>query len=119
MVPGGTIRRSDGSILGEAALEFIRRFRADIAVVGAAAIDPEGTLLDFDLGEVNVARAMMTYAKHVILVVDSTKFMRSAPMLMGNLSQVHTLVTDHCAHVSIRRICTDHEVELIEALPRP
>jgi len=118
MVPGGVVRRTDGSILGEPALEFIRQFRADIAVIGAAAVDPQGALLDFDLGEVNVARAMMTHAKHVILAVDSTKFMRSAPVLIGNLSQVHTLVTDKCPNISIRQLCAAHEVELAEALPR-
>ena len=117
MVPGGILRRSDGAILGESAVDFIRQFRADIAVVGAAAIDDNGALLDFDLGEVHVTRAMIDCAKHVILAADASKFDRSAPVCIGHLGQVHTLVTDRCANAAIAALCQHHEVELVEAQP--
>ena len=81
---------------GESALAFIRGFRADVALVGAAALDREGALLDFDLDEAAVTRTMMAHAKHVILAVDSTKFARSAPVLIDWLGAVNTLVTDRC-----------------------
>ena len=115
LVPGGVVRSSDGTIMGETALEFIRRFRADIAVIGAAAVDADGAMLDFDLKEVEVARAMIGHAKHIILAVDRTKFLRSAPVLIDDLSRVHTLVTDICPEPSIRRLCETHDVELVEA----
>lgn len=117
MVPGGSVRRSDGAVTGELALDFIRGFRADIAVVGAAALDSEGALLDFDQAEAVVTRTMMTHAKHVILAVDSSKFGRSAPVLIDWLSQVNTLVTDRCNHAEIMDLCDRHEVELVEAMP--
>ncbi len=56
MVPGGIVRHSDGAILGEAAVDFIRQFRADIAVIGAAAIATDGALLDYDLREAHVGK---------------------------------------------------------------
>ena len=117
MVPGGILRRSDGAILGESSVDFIRQFRADIAVVGAAAIDDTGALLDFDLGEVHVTRAMIESAKHVILAADSSKFERSGPVCIGHLGQVHTLVTDRCTNMALAVLCQQHEVELVEALP--
>lgn len=113
-VPGGSLRRSDGAIIGEAAVSFIRLFRADIAVIGAAAIDDEGALLDYDLSEALVARAMMECSRHVIIAADSSKFSRSAPVCIGHLSQAHTLVTDRCASVAIRDLCEHCEVELVE-----
>ncbi len=115
MVPGGVIRRSDGAILGEAAVDFIRQFRADIALVGAAAIADDGAMLDYDLREVHVTRAIMEHSQHVILAADSSKFGRSAPICIGNLSSVHTFVTDRCDRKPILDICRRHQVELVEA----
>ena len=86
------VRGSDGGIVGEAAVDFIRQFKVDYAVIGASAIDEDGALLDFDLREVKVAQAIIANARHVILVADSTKFERTAPVRIGHLSQVHTFI---------------------------
>jgi DeoR family glycerol-3-phosphate regulon repressor len=56
---GGVVRHSDGGIVGEAAVDFIRQFKVDYAVIGTSAIDEDGTLLDFDYREVRVAKAIM------------------------------------------------------------
>ncbi len=115
IVPAGQVRRSDGAILGDEAVDFIRRFRADIAVIGAAAIGPDGSLLDYDLREASVARAIIENARHVVLTSDSTKFDRVAPVCIGHLSQVQTLVTDHGCPSELRQLCRLHEVSLREA----
>ena len=115
MVPGGAVRGSDGAIVGGAAVEFIRLFYADYAVIGAAALAENGALLDFDLREASVARAILDNARHIILAADSSKFARSAPVRIGHLSQVDSFVTDISADQALRALCEEHEVELIEA----
>jgi DeoR/GlpR family transcriptional regulator of sugar metabolism len=65
-------------------------------VIGASAIDPDGSLLDYDYREVKVTKTIMENARHVILAADSTKFERTAPVRVGHLSQVTTFVTDRC-----------------------
>ncbi|MBT59308.1 MAG: DeoR/GlpR family DNA-binding transcription regulator [Arenicellales bacterium] len=117
MVPGGVVRGSDGAILGEAAVDFIGQFRADIAVIGTAAISLDGSLLDYDLREVHVARAIIENARHVILAADSSKFERAAPIKIGHLSKVHTFVTDDCNNRELRRLCKQHDIKLIKAKP--
>jgi DeoR family glycerol-3-phosphate regulon repressor len=114
VIAGGVVRQSDGGIVGEAAVDFIRQFKVDYAVIGASAIDADGALLDFDFREVKVAQAIIANARHVVLVADSTKFERTAPVRIGQLSQVHTFITDECALASIRRICLENNVKLIE-----
>ncbi|AXS41985.1 DeoR/GlpR family DNA-binding transcription regulator [Breoghania sp. L-A4] len=116
VIAGGVVRHSDGGIVGEAAVDFIRQFKVDYAIIGTSAIDEDGALLDFDYREVKVAQAIMENARHVILVADATKFERTAPVRIGHLSQVDTFVTDRCDHPAIRRICADSEVEIIEAM---
>ena len=64
IVSGGVVRHSDGGVVGEAAVDFIRQFNVDYAIIGASAIDADGTLLDFDFREVKVAQAIMDCARN-------------------------------------------------------
>jgi len=114
VIAGGVVRRSDGGVIGEAAVDFISQFKVDFAVIGSSAIDADGALLDYDYREVRVAQAIIGNARHVILVCDATKFERSAPVRIAHLSQVSTFVTDRCPSESVRRICADNAVELVE-----
>ncbi|MEQ8598599.1 MAG: DeoR/GlpR family DNA-binding transcription regulator [Devosia sp.] len=114
VIAGGVVRPSDGGIVGEAAVDFIRQFKVDFAVIGVSAIDPDGALLDFDFREVKVAQAIIANARHVIVVADQTKFTRTAPVRIGHLSQAHSFITDICPVDSIRQVCTDADIALIE-----
>nr|CAD6406323.1 DeoR/GlpR transcriptional regulator [Rhizobium sp. Q54] len=114
IIAGGVVRGSDGGIVGEAAVDFIRQFKVDFAVIGASAIDADGALLDFDFREVKVAQAIIANARHVILVADSTKFERTAPVRIGQITQVKTFITDSCPIPSLRRLCHENGVDLIE-----
>ncbi len=115
MVPSGVVRRSDGAILGETAVDFIRMFRADIGVIGSAAVSRDGALLDYDLREASVARAIVECSEHVILAADMTKFVGKGPVQIGHLSQVDTLVTDQCNDSTVIDLCRAHNVDIIQA----
>jgi DeoR family glycerol-3-phosphate regulon repressor len=114
VIASGVVRTSDGGIVGEAAADNIKQFKVDYAVIGVSAIDDDGALLDFDFREVKVAQAIIANARHVILVSDSTKFRRTAPVRIGHLSQVDTFITDRCPVDSIRKVCAESEVTLVE-----
>lgn len=94
ILTGGVVRQSDGGLVGEEAVEFIRRFRADIAVIGCSALDEDGAIMDYDLREVAVARAIVANARRTILVCDRLKFERTAPVRIGAVADIHTVVTD-------------------------
>ncbi|MBP2550940.1 DeoR family glycerol-3-phosphate regulon repressor [Neorhizobium galegae] len=114
VIAGGVVRGSDGGIVGEAAVDFIRQFKVDYAVIGVSAIDEDGALLDFDFREVKVAQAIIANARHVILVSDASKFERTAPVRIGHISQVHTFICDYCPSESVRALCAAQDVVLIE-----
>lgn len=115
MVPAGVLRKTDGVILGETAVDFIRQFRADFAIIGAAAIAPDGALLDYDLHEASVARAIIENARNVVLAVDSSKFENVAPVCIGQIRQVDTLVTDGNCPAALKELCIEHNVEVLIA----
>jgi len=118
VIAGGVVRQSDGGIVGEAAVDFIRQFKVDYAVIGTSAIDHDGALLDYDFREVKVAQAIIANARHVILVADSTKFERTAPVRIAQISQVHTFITDQCDSQPIKMLCEQSGVRLVEAMIR-
>ena len=70
VVAGGSVRRTDGAVIGSAANSLIQQFKVDYAIVGASAIDAEGALLDFDYREVQAAQAIIANARNVILVAE-------------------------------------------------
>jgi len=114
VIAGGVVRPSDGGIVGEAAAGFFSQFKVDYAIIGASALDEEGTLLDYDYREVKVAQAIIANARHVILVADQSKFARSAPVRIARIGQIATFVTDHCPSERFRALCATAGVELVE-----
>ena len=117
VIAGGLVRHADGGVVGEAAVDFIRQFRVDYAVIGTSAIDVDGTLLDFDLREVKVAQAIIETARETILVADAMKLARRAPVRIGHLEQIDVFVTDETPPPEIANICEQYEVS-IEVAPR-
>ncbi len=116
IIAGGMVRKSDGGIIGESAIEFISQFKVDRAVIGVSAIDDDGALLDFDYREVLAARAIIKNARHIILVADAMKFTRTAPVRIGHISQVDCFVTDRPPPETITDICL-HNGVAIEVVP--
>ena len=117
IIAGGPVRHTDGAVVGSAAVDIIRQFSVDCAVIGASAIDEDGTLLDFDPLEVNVSRAIIENARRVVLVCDRMKVGRAAPVKIGHMDQIDTFVTDRLASERLRAVCARSGVEVIEARP--
>ena len=114
VIAGGVVRPSDGGIVGEAAAGFFSQFKVDYAIIGASALDEEGALFDYDYREVKVAQAIIANARHVILVADQGKFVRSAPVRIARIDQIGSFVTDHCPSAAFRGLCAEAGVKLIE-----
>lgn len=115
IIAGGQVRRSDGGIVGVAAVDFINQFKVDYAVIGVSAIDEDGSLLDYDFREVRVAQAIIKNARHVILVADSMKLERSAPIRIGSIAQINSIVTDSPLPRKLQSICTENSVQVVLA----
>ena len=63
-------------------------------MIGASSIDEDGSILDFDSREVAVSRTILKNARTRILVADLSKFERSAPVRICNLSELDYVILD-------------------------
>ncbi len=113
ILAGGSVRQSDGAIVGEATVEFINRFKVDYAVIGASALDEDGDVLDFDTREVSVARAILRNARTRILVCDRLKFDRSASVRICHIAEIDFFVTDAPPPPRFLEACEAGGVEVI------
>lgn len=94
IVVGGVVRGRDQGVIGEAALDFIRQFKVDIALIGISGIEVDGSLRDYDYREVKVSQTIIAHAREVWLAADSSKFKRPAMVKVTELSQIDRLFTD-------------------------
>ena len=114
IVAGGLVRRSDGAVVGSSAVDLIRQFKVDVAVIGASALDDDGSLLDYDPREVNVSRAIIDNARRVFLVCDQTKLERARAGQGRPHIRNDAFVTDRLTSAKLRDVCAAHSVKVIE-----
>jgi DeoR family transcriptional regulator, glycerol-3-phosphate regulon repressor len=114
-VIGGEFRGESQQTLGSACLEQISRYRADHAVLSCGAIDPAGAVMDFDLEEAMVARAMINQSERLTLIVDSSKFDRVAMARVCDVEAIDRLITEAPPPPHLREIVRTNDIELILA----
>lgn len=118
IVAGGVVRTRDGGIVGEAAVDFIRQFRVDIAIIGISGIEDDGTLRDFDYREVKVAQTIVEHAREVWLAADHSKFNRPAMVRLATLDQIDRLFTDTPPPAPFATLLANADVQLVVATPQ-
>ncbi|MFT4192601.1 MAG: DeoR/GlpR family DNA-binding transcription regulator [Comamonas sp.] len=119
VIAGGSVRHEDLGVVGEAALSFIHQFKVDIGLIGISGIDADGTLRDFDMREVMVARAIVERSRQVWLAADHSKFGRAAMIEMAPLHRVHTVFTDQPPEPAFERLLRDIDVRCVVAPAEP
>lgn len=113
MVPGGSLRHQNSGIVGPAAKDFLRGFRADFLVMSLGAVDPDGTLLEFDFNEVAVMKVMMANSRQIFVAADHTKFQSTASVALGNTSEIDVLFTDQAPPMSLASLLEQQTVEVV------
>lgn len=93
-IAGGKVRKRDLDVIGGAALVFFGQYRVAIGVVSVGGIGEGGELYDFNDDEVMARQALMGCAAVNILVVDSSKFGRSALCQNGSIADFDYVVSD-------------------------
>ncbi len=113
VLAGGSLRRSDGGLIGNLAVSTIRQFKFDHAVIGCSALDADGDLLDFDLQEVLVSQTIIAHARQISLVADRSKFQRFAPARIASLADIDRFYTDAPLPANLEARCHEWQTEIV------
>lgn len=112
-IPGGRLRRSEADIVGPAAVDFFDSYHFDIGLFGVAAVSPDGGLLDLSEEDVFAREAISRNAQIRILVLDATKFTRSAHARSGHVTEVDHVVCDTRPPEAIHEMLAKSGVNLV------
>jgi DeoR family transcriptional regulator, glycerol-3-phosphate regulon repressor len=92
LCPGAYDAR-EGGVFGEDTVDFIGRYNADVAIIGASGLSPEGPC-DAVSGSAAVKRIMIRRSAETMLVVDQTKFGRPSLERICAYANLSAIVTD-------------------------
>jgi DeoR family glycerol-3-phosphate regulon repressor len=91
---GGELRSDSGAAFGVSAIEFVNRFSVAHAVISVGALDASGGITDYDLGEAEFARTVLSRGARSIAITDASKFGRRGLVQVCDLGGFDELVTD-------------------------
>lgn len=115
LVAGGLLRRSDGGLVGDLTSEFMANFKTDYAIIGCSALDADGDILDFDLAEVRVSRAILRQARERWLVTDAAKLAQKAPIRVVSLKALDAIFTDRPLPEGLQAVCAEGGTRVVVA----
>lgn len=97
---GGDLLLESRAFVGPMTVDAAARVRVRTFFAGAAAVDERGVYVSAD-AERPTKLALMGIADEVVLLVDHTKFSRSAPVLLCDLDALGAVVTDRAPSPAI------------------
>ena len=92
---GGTLRGSSLSLVGSTVSQMLNQLTADKAIISCKGLDFEKGVMESNLAESEVKKAMAMNASQLILAVDSSKFNRMSFAKMLEFERVDLVVSDY------------------------
>jgi len=115
IIPGGYLRKNSLSLVGSLAEKSIRNFFVDKVFIGVDGFDPHQGISTPNIDEAHLNQIMIDIAKEVIVVTDSTKFLRKSLAFICSVDRIDTVVTDNGIHDDDKKILEDAGVKVIIA----
>ena len=98
---GGELRPDSGAAFGVSAIDFVRRFGVDHAVISAGAVDATGGVMDHDLEEAEFAAMVLSRGQRSVVITDHTKFGRQGLVRVCGFSGFSELATNQAPPADI------------------
>lgn len=110
---GGELRSHDGGAFGMDAINFIRRFNVQYAILSVGAINTATGFMLHDIQEADLSCEAASRAQTRIIVADSAKFGQRAPIAVTDPAKFDILVTDLPPAADIAEMLTRNEISIV------
>jgi len=116
-VAGGELQDDLGGAFGSITQKFVEKFTLDFAILSTNAIDEKRGFLLNNPMEAELAQTFIAQAQKNIMLADSSKLGRRAPILVCNPAEIDCFITDLPLEESFSKamknweikVCTAHE----------
>ncbi|WIM66781.1 DeoR/GlpR family DNA-binding transcription regulator [Corynebacterium breve] len=112
---GGSVRAITQAVVGDTALRTLALMRADVAFIGTNALTIDHGLSTADAQEAAVKSSMVTNARKVIVLTDSTKLGNDYLVSFASLDSIDVIVTDDEAPESFVSELRERGIEVVLA----
>lgn len=109
---GGNYREDNRQTCGIMAVEQLNRFNANKAILTVGAINADNGVMDYDLEEALMGRAMLRQARLGVVLADSSKFGVSAPHIVAPLDGIGALVCERPPAAALASALKEARVEV-------
>jgi DeoR/GlpR family transcriptional regulator of sugar metabolism len=108
IVLGGSVLSDDLACVGPVAAATVRRYHAEVAVLGAAGLSAASGITELDDEAAEIQRLMVERSDRLILVADGSKLGSVTMAAVGPADEIDMLVTDASA--------PEHELQALREL---
>jgi len=109
---GGELRAHDGGAFGQDAINFVKRFNVQFAIMSVGAINARAGFMLHDIKEADISSEAVQRAQMSIVVADQSKFDMQAPIAMQALQDIDMLVSDAKPGDDIQAMLEKNEISL-------
>ncbi len=115
VILGGPIDKEIGGAIGGGAIEGLRGYRLDVAVLGVCALHADAGVTTARAHEVEFKRALIARSGEVLAVVGAEKLSTASPFVVAGLSDVTSLVTERLVSDEELSPFRDMGIEIVRA----
>lgn len=112
IIPGGTVRRNEGSLYGNMAYNNLKDIFVTIGFFGCAGVAANVGITDHHLGETANSKMMIEHSETSVVLADDSKFGKCALNRMADFSDIDALVTNQVPKTPEERELVAHSVEM-------
>ncbi|MCU1612814.1 MAG: transcriptional regulator, DeoR family [Frankiales bacterium] len=117
IVTGGIVRPGELSLTGGFAEDVLRQLNCDLAFLGVAGVSARVGISDYNPDDVRVKRVILSAARRVVALADSSKLGKVGFSTIAGLDQLDSLVTDApTTHPELAAIA-QAGLAIVQALP--
>ena len=114
VIIGGSLRRSELSLIGDFAEHALRGLQVDKLIIGIRGIDPVKGLTSDNMDELITDQAILNISKTVVVAADSTKFGYVAAIRTAPITVVSKIITNIGGPRDILKAIRQMGVQIIE-----
>jgi len=115
IVPGGYLRKNALSLTGPLAEKNLQNLFVDKVFLGVDGFDTRQGIYTPNIDEAHFCESMIKVSREVIVVCDSSKFLRRSLAIISTISSIHYVITDNGIPPEDKKRLEDAGIQVIIA----
>ena len=116
---GGALRPDDCATFGPSAIDFVRQFHVNFAILSIGGVTDDSGFMDYHLEEAEFSRAVIAQAKKTIVAADHSKFGHPNFIRVCGFDEVDIVVVEQAPPPDIESALLEAGAAVINASDAP